>query len=207
MTATTATWGITYATSTDRPCDGAVITEAMAEDVDAILRQFDLDLAVLQTIPYASLSTGVAASATLTLGIAGITPAFDTVLADTASLSNLSANPGVIQVPPTLPGIYLGGAYGEQQLLPLNSHTPGDGAEINVNVQNDSGSVTAARSETQVSNISPFRDNNQMLGCVGPFIANSTTGFTVENRTIAQGDINDVVTQYQANLFALWISD
>lgn len=56
MVATTPTWLIPYAQSTDRLCDGCTITEAMADRIDDILTQFDADLAISQVQPLARAS-------------------------------------------------------------------------------------------------------------------------------------------------------
>lgn len=208
MTATTATWGIPYATSTDRPCDGATITESMAEAVDLILHRFDLDLAALVTIPYASLSAGVdftTPPSTVT-GAFAVTAVFDRALADTANLSNLSQNPSVIQVPPSLPGVYLTGTYAEAQLFPASTHTPGDGSFMIVNTAKDDTSATISRSESQVSN-NATHDQFQQIGSMGSFVSPATTGYGVRNTINAFGSLNDTMGVHQQNLYVFWISD
>ena len=58
MTLTTDTWLIPYPESTDRPCDGYLFTQQMAERVDTILDQFDVNLARVEVIPLARVSVG-----------------------------------------------------------------------------------------------------------------------------------------------------
>lgn len=84
MTATTATWAIPYAQSTDPLCDGWEITKAMADRVDDILAEFDVDLAATEVIP-------IARASQLDLQAAGtVGVQFTAADFDTANLVNLA---------------------------------------------------------------------------------------------------------------------
>jgi hypothetical protein len=60
MAATTATWAIPYPQGSDRFCDGYLFTQQMAERVDAILDDFDVDLARTEVVPTARVSISAA---------------------------------------------------------------------------------------------------------------------------------------------------
>lgn len=97
MTLATSTWAIPYATDTDRLCDGAAITQSMAERVDDVLAAFDTDLAFLQNVPSAGLQVSVTFTQVETGGCTspyGIR--FDTVNYDTDNMANLPVDPSII---------------------------------------------------------------------------------------------------------------
>jgi hypothetical protein len=57
MTATTAVYGIVYATSTDPLCNGADITEQMAESIESALSTLAADIPRLTVVPYTVVAT------------------------------------------------------------------------------------------------------------------------------------------------------
>jgi hypothetical protein len=116
MTAATATWAIPYATGTDPLCDGAEITQAMAERVDAILGAFDDDLEFLHNIPAARVELSVAATQAETAGCTSPFGVFwDTVDYDTANMVNLAVDRAIITM--TRAG-YFGFGGSAQFLIP-----------------------------------------------------------------------------------------
>lgn len=56
MASATPTWAIPYAQSTDQMCDGWLYIQEMAERVDEILDEFDVDLAASQVVQLARAS-------------------------------------------------------------------------------------------------------------------------------------------------------
>lgn len=110
MTATTATWAIPYATGTDPLCNGATITESMAERVDAVLEAFALDLVFLGNIPAAAVQVSNTSNISVPT-VGGLTAGvpWDTVNYDTASMVNLPVDPTVITYQRTGYYIYGGG--------------------------------------------------------------------------------------------------
>jgi len=101
MVATTTLWSIPYAQSFDPFCDGAAITQAMAERVDELLDSQDLALAFLQRPAYASVSVTTSAP-TESFRIR-----YDTVDEDTANLVDLALDP--FSIYPDPPGIWISG--------------------------------------------------------------------------------------------------
>lgn len=93
MTAVTATWGIPYATSTDRLCDGCTITEDMAERVDDILNQFDISLAASEVVPLARASRQSGQD-----GVQAGTLEFTAVDFDTTGIGNLATPTAPIMI-------------------------------------------------------------------------------------------------------------
>ena len=97
MTATTATWAIPYAQSTDRLCDGHDITRSMALRVDAIMAAFDVDVEFLGNIPACRLQFSNAATQAQTGGATSpFGLFFDTVDYDTDGMTNLSVDSSTI---------------------------------------------------------------------------------------------------------------
>lgn len=103
MVATTTTWAIPYAQSTDPFCDGAEITQALAERVDELLDAQDVGLQSLERPPYASVS--------ITHGqltqLSTYYMYFDTTDEDTNNLVDIALDPLGITPRPT--GIWLAG--------------------------------------------------------------------------------------------------
>ena len=104
MTATTTTWAIPYATSTDPFCSGADIIDSMADRVDALLVTFNAGLDRVVTVPYASISTTTAQTAGpfpsgVFLSLPGVIVQYDTVDEDTDNLTNLPTLPSAITIP------------------------------------------------------------------------------------------------------------
>jgi hypothetical protein len=104
MVATTTLWSIPYAQSFDPFCDGAAITQAMAERVDELLDTQFAALGLLERPQYASISI--------------TTPAptedyrirFDTTDEDTANLVDLALDP--FSIYPDSTGIWYTGVHG-----------------------------------------------------------------------------------------------
>jgi hypothetical protein len=95
MVATTATWAIPYAQSTDPFCDGNEITQSLAERVDELLDVLDLDITEVERPAFASISV-----TTPVLTESGFyTVYYDTIDEDTANLADLSLDSQVIQRP------------------------------------------------------------------------------------------------------------
>lgn len=81
MTGTTTTYGIVYATSGDALCDGASITEQMAESIESALSTLATDIPRLTVIPYCVL--GALVDEPVAVNPATITVNWDSVIADT----------------------------------------------------------------------------------------------------------------------------
>lgn len=102
ITASTANWGIPYATPATRLCDGYDAVTQMAGAVAETLVEFTTDLSRVLTIPYASvaaftqqlLATNIAGFAAPMLVID-----YDTVNADTGGYTNLATLPSEINLP------------------------------------------------------------------------------------------------------------
>lgn len=102
ITASTATWGIPYATPATRLCDGYDAIDQMATAVDNLLVTFNADLDRIVTPPYASISTVV--PQTVNTNVAGFAAPllvidYDTVNADTDNLTNLATLPSILTLP------------------------------------------------------------------------------------------------------------
>lgn len=101
MVAVTATWQIPYAQSFDPFCDGAEITQAMAERVDELLDAQDVALRAFQRPAYASISV------TTPQNTVSFRILYDTTDEDTAGLVDLSFDPYSIY--PNQAGIWVSG--------------------------------------------------------------------------------------------------
>lgn len=110
MTATTSTYAIVYATSTDALCDGADITELMAESIETALSGLAVDIDRLTVVPYCVLAVTV--TPPTATNPASLTVAWDSVLADTDQFANFTTGiPATIDWNPTQhpTGVYMNG--------------------------------------------------------------------------------------------------
>jgi hypothetical protein len=115
MTAQTATYAITYATSTDVLCDAPTITEQMAEDIEAALSGIAADIDRLTVVPYVVVAAAVTIPALVYDGGA-VNEIFempwDSVLADTDNFADfpIGGNPTMDWSADQNPtGVYLAG--------------------------------------------------------------------------------------------------
>lgn len=110
VTASTATYAIVYATSTDALCDGADITEQMAESIETALSGVAADIARLTVIPY--IVVAETASAPSAVNPAIITVPWDSVVADTDNFADFptDGDPTMDWNPTQHPtGVYMNG--------------------------------------------------------------------------------------------------
>lgn len=131
MGASTNTWLIPYPLGTDRMCDGYLFTQDMAERVDTILDEFDVDLARSQVIPLARVSVSV----TQSTSDASPAPTFTTVDFDTTGLADMNqpASPLIVEANQ----FYLAGA---QTIWTEGSGVAGDQYQLDIGFA--SGSIT-----------------------------------------------------------------
>lgn len=115
MTAQTPTYHLTYAQSTDPLCDGAEITQQLAEDIEAALAGVAADIDRLTVVPYVVVATTVSAPTwTFPMSVGSIPwrLPWDTVLADTDNFADFPSGGtptmdwSATQNPT---GVYLGG--------------------------------------------------------------------------------------------------
>lgn len=109
MVAYTSTYTLPYAQSTDRICDGATITQQLAEAVDAVLNTFDTDANRLELVPYARMSVSTAYEADVLNNSNLDLLLFDTVDTDTAGMADSVKDNRSFHVA-TDSGIWLAGA-------------------------------------------------------------------------------------------------
>lgn len=134
MAAVTTTWEIPYPQDTDRFCDGYLYTQQMAERIDEILDEFDVDSARARVVPLARVSV-LADQITSDLNPFA---AFDTVDFDTAGLANLAQAETPLEV---LDGTYL--IIGGDATWTEAGGTAGDSYDLEGGFS--TGSVTAFR--------------------------------------------------------------
>lgn len=188
MVATTATWAIPYAQSTDPFCDGPEITQAMAERIDSLLDTVDTALQLAQRPAYASISVTTPTNTQTT----SYTVYYDTVNEDTANLVDLSVDSQVINQ--RITGIWFMGAN-------IGSGTDG-GDPANVMEV----AVLANNNPLNVQEVQAFRENNGILqqSVLGTDI-NTTTGITdtVASYFFPQG--TGIPAQFLVNVARMWV--
>lgn len=147
MVAVTATWEIPYAQSFDPFCDGAAITQAMAERVDALLDTQDGALALLQRPAYASISVTVAADTE------GFRIHYDTTDEDTANLVDLSLDP--FSIYPNSTGIWFAGDMAATTTIALGAtETWNTGVHFDAQVAGQDQTIREETGFRSVSSIS-----------------------------------------------------
>lgn len=197
----TTTWQIPYPNNTDSFCAGSTYTESMAERLDTIMEQFDVDYSRIAVRPLASASSTTPQSLTNFFG-GQLTPSYSTVDVDTGSFINLTSNDSGIVIPQqSVGGRYVASFY-SQTIAPAGN---AEGV----------GSVNTFPVAYPIPDVFDLNWNSRMI--IAPGVNIQSTGSLIQAQTTTSGPISlygsfstgstGAWIFGEARLFFFWISD
>lgn len=200
--------GLVFPEGSDRACDVAPTTCEFAAGVEGYLNQLDaLVQRTATTLPMAWVRTREPVPLVISFAsLSGIQPVFDTVVADTDNMVDLTVRPSEILINRT--GIYLIGFYVRGQVTLL---APGN-AMNTFSLVSPTGSNSFPITGTGFNSYLPkFRSyvftNGYIVAQTNFVIVPLSAGETYTLTVNPSGNDNDTFTLVEADLYAVWLGD
>lgn len=200
--------GLVFPEGSDAPCDVAETTCEFAAGTEGYLTQLDdLVQRTATTLPMAWVRTQVPVSLVISFSsLSGIQPVFDTVVADTDNMVDLTVRPSEILINRT--GIYMLGFYMRGQVTLL---APGNSMNTFSSID-PTGSNSFPITGTGFNSYLPkYRSyvftNGYIMAQTAFTILPLSAGETYTLNISPSGLDNDTFTLVEADLYAVWLGD